>query len=138
MMKGPLLMGTVLSDLSTEQIALLQNKHLLAFNQDPMIGEPATPYKWGVNPDWTFNSTFPAMYWSGSSSNGTMVAMLNPFHEEKTMTAVFAEIPQLEAGACYEVLDVWSGQSLGCVEESVEITLAANDTAVYLFGEQCG
>ena len=73
MMKGPLLMGTDLTKLSKEQIALLQNKYLLAFNQDPVIGKPARPYKWGINPDYTFNGTVPAMYWSGSSSNGTMV-----------------------------------------------------------------
>jgi alpha-galactosidase len=95
MMKGPLLMGTDLTNLTQEQIDILQNKYLLAFNQDPIVGKPARPYKWGINPDYTFNSTYPAMYWSGTSSNGTMVALFNPTIEEMTMSAEFGEIPQL-------------------------------------------
>jgi len=136
-MKGPLLIGTDLTKLASEQISLLQNKALLAFNQDPIVGKPAKPYKWGVNPDWTFNSTVPAMYWSGASSNGTLVALLNPLNETNSMSAVFSEIPQLKSGACYNVMDVWTDKSLGCMMESVNVTLAAHDTAVYLFGAEC-
>jgi len=70
MMKAPLIMGTDLSTLSQENIDILQNKYLLSFNQDPVYGAPAAPYKWGTNADWTFNATYPAEYWSGGSSNG--------------------------------------------------------------------
>ena len=58
-MKSPLLIGTDLTNLSQTNIDILQNKYLLAFNQDPVYGKPAAPYKWGVNPDWTFNATNP-------------------------------------------------------------------------------
>lgn len=136
-MKGPLLIGTDLTNITQEQIDLLQNKYLLAFNQDPIIGKPARPYKWGVNPDYTFNSTYPAMYWSGASTNGTIVALLNPTVEARTMSADFSEIPQLASNASYDVIDVWSGESLGCKSSSVEVELKGNDTAVYLFGDEC-
>ncbi|KAL2068461.1 hypothetical protein VTL71DRAFT_16559 [Oculimacula yallundae] len=136
-MKGPLLIGTDLTKLTPEQIALLQNKYLLAFNQDPIIGKPARPYKWGINPDYTFNGTVPAMYWSGSSSNGTIVALMNPLNETRNMEAVISEIPQLKDGAKYEVVSVWDGKYLGCSEGGVNATLAGHDTAVYLFGAEC-
>jgi alpha-galactosidase len=116
-MKGPLLMGTDLTNLTQEQIGILQNKYLLAFNQDPIVGKPARPYKWGINPDYTFNSTYPAMYWSGTSSNGTIVAMFNPTVEP--------------------MIDVWSGESMGCKGSNVEVEVAGNDTAVFLFGNPC-
>lgn len=63
-MKSPLLIGADLEKLDQENIDILKNKRLLAFNQDDTYGKPATPYKWGINPDWTFNQTHPAEYWS--------------------------------------------------------------------------
>lgn len=137
MMKGPLLMGTDLTKLSKEQIDVLQNKHLLAFNQDAIVGQPAKPYKWGINPDWTFNSTYPAMYWSGASSNGTMVAMFNPTNNTVAMTADYGEIPELEKGGCYDITEVWSGKNMGCKENSVKVDVAAHDTAIFLVGDKC-
>lgn len=130
-------MGTDLLNITQEQIGILQNKYLLAFNQDPIVGKPAKPYKWGINPDYTFNSTYPAMYWSGTSSNGTMVALFNPTIESRKMSADYGEIPQLRANSSYNVIDVWSGESLGCKSQSVEVEVAGNDTAVFLFGEAC-
>jgi len=136
-MKGPLLMGTDLTTLTQEQIGILQNKYLLAFNQDPIVGKPARPYKWGINPDYTFNSTYPAMYWSGTSSNGTIVALFNPTIEPRTISADYSEIPQLSSNVSYNVIDVWSGESLGCKRNQVEVEVAGNDTAVFLFGDSC-
>lgn len=46
MMKSPLLIGTDISKLSKTNIKILQNKYLIAFNQDEVYGKPATPYKW--------------------------------------------------------------------------------------------
>lgn len=130
-------MGTDLLKLTQEQIDILQNKYLLAFNQDPIVGKPARPYKWGVNPDYTFNSTYPAMYWSGTSSNGTIVALFNPTVEPRTMSADYSEIPQLSSNVSYNVVDVWSGESLGCKRNNVEVEVAGNDTAVFWFGGSC-
>lgn len=137
MMKAPLLIGTDITKLSDHDVSLLQNQRLIAFNQDPVYGKGAGPYKWGINPDWTFNSTFPAQYWSGESVNGTMVAMFNPLNETTKMTADFSEIPSLEAGGCYETTEIFNGTSLGCKESGVEVEVGAHDTAVLLFGEKC-
>jgi alpha-galactosidase len=45
-MKAPLLIGTDITNLSQANIDILQNKHLIAFNQGSVYGKPATPYKW--------------------------------------------------------------------------------------------
>ncbi|KAG9957535.1 alpha-galactosidase 1, partial [Aureobasidium melanogenum] len=138
MMKSPLLIGTDVTKLSAHNIGVLQNKALLAFNQDPVYGKPAAPYKWGINPDWTYNSSFPAQYWSGASSNGTMVALFNPLNNTVSMTADYSEIPELDAGGCYQVLDVWNSTGLGCKKDSVTVDVAPHDTAVLLFEHSCG
>ncbi|KAI4722603.1 hypothetical protein E4T48_01094 [Aureobasidium sp. EXF-10727] len=137
MMKSPLLIGTDITKLSKHNIGVLQNKALLAFNQDPVYGKPAAPYKWGVNPNWTYNSSFPAQYWSGASSNGTMVALFNPFNDTVSMTADYDEIPELDTEGCYRVLDVWDSTDLGCREKKVTVDVAAHDTAVLLFEHEC-
>lgn len=136
LMKGPLLIGTDLTNLTKAQIAMLQNKYILAFNQDPVVGAPAKPYKWGINPDWTFNSTYPAMYWSGASSNGTIVAMMNPSGEAMSMSATFSEIPELQDGKSYNAIDVWTGEDMGCVASDITVKVASNDTAIYLLGAE--
>jgi alpha-galactosidase len=48
-MKSPLIIGTDLSLLSADQLTLLKNPYLLAFDQNPVYGAPAAPYKWGTN-----------------------------------------------------------------------------------------
>jgi alpha-galactosidase len=134
-MKAPLIIGTDLSNLSQTNIDILQNRYLLAFNQDPVYGGPAQPYKWGVNPDWTFSFTAPAEYWSGLSTNGTIVAMFNVLAENRTMTADFSEIPGLNAGGTYCAIDVWSGDDLGEKQGSFNLEVETHDTAVFLLQE---
>ncbi|RMY32013.1 hypothetical protein D0865_14846 [Hortaea werneckii] len=137
MMKGPLLMGTDLTKLDQARTALLKNKYLLAFNQDNLIGEPAKPYKWGQNDDRAFNSSFSAMYWSGASTNGTMVAMFNPLGSTISMSAIWEEISQLEAAGRCHVFDVWTEQDRGCIENKMTTDVVSHDTAVYLIGKEC-
>ncbi|KAI7237952.1 alpha-galactosidase 1 [Hortaea werneckii] len=133
LMKSPILIGTVVANLTDEEVSVLQNKMLLSFHQDPVFGKPAAPYKWGANPDWTFNNTVPAQYWSGASSNGTMVAMFNLFNETKSMVVDFNEVPQLDTKSSYEVVNVWDGSSMGSCEGNVQIDVEAHDTAILLF-----
>lgn len=77
------------------------------------------------------------MYWSGAGSNGTVVAMLNPSNTSMSMQATFAEVAELMNGAAYEVTEVWTGESMGCKNASVEADVEADDTVVFLFGEEC-
>lgn len=138
-MKSPLVIGTDLTVLSKQNIELLKNPHLLAFNQDPVYGAPATPYKWGTNPDWTFDPYAPAEYWAGASSNGVLVLMMNTRNGSKqTKKAVWSEIPQLKGkhASSYQVTDVWTGKSLGCLN-SYTANVSSHDTAAILVGKSC-
>ncbi|KAK4551724.1 hypothetical protein LTR86_010960 [Recurvomyces mirabilis] len=137
LMKAPLIIGTDLDKLSQENLDILLNMYLLAFNQDPIYGAPAEPYKWGVNADQTYNRTNPAEFWSGASSNGTIVAMLNTLESTRTMRADFSEIPGLDADGQYKMMDTWTGESAGCVEGGLDAQVESHDTAVYLIQEDC-
>ncbi|KAL2834795.1 glycoside hydrolase superfamily [Aspergillus pseudoustus] len=162
-MKGPLLIGTDLSQISAAHLAILSNPYLLAFHQDPVIGRPAYPYKWGYSADWTFDPAHPAEYWSGPSStlHGAVVLLLNSENETRTRTAVWSEVPELRdlpgqveaeqwtlrkkdggrSGSGREgafwVLDVWTGEELGCVQRGLSVELEAHDAAVLLVGPEC-
>jgi alpha-galactosidase len=138
-MKSPLLIGTDLAKISDEMVDILKNQYLLAFNQDDVFGKPAMPYKWGTNPDWTFNASYPAEFWSGASQQGTLVLMFNPHNSTRTKCAVWAEIPQLKKtmAHAYVVTDVWTGEDLGCVQRSVEVDVEPHDTAAFLIGDAC-
>ncbi|KAI1818104.1 glycoside hydrolase family 27 protein [Poronia punctata] len=132
-MKSPLLIGTDLNAASNESKAIMLNKYLIAFNQDDVYGAAAKPYKWGTNPDYTFDPSHPAEFWSGESQLGTFVFMLNSQSDGRSMTVDFAEVPGLDADGEYDVLDVWSDDSLGSFTSEFEIDVSAHDTAVLLF-----
>ncbi|RQM07662.1 hypothetical protein DH86_00001688 [Scytalidium sp. 3C] len=136
-MKSPLIIGTALDQLPSDHVAILANKHLIAFSQDQKYGGPATPYKWGVNPDWTFNYTNPAEYWSGQSTSGTLVMALNSLNVNATRDIKWSEVPELKKGDAYEVTDVWSGQNLGCVEKGVSRELEPHDNIALVVGKKC-
>lgn len=135
-MKSPILLGTALDKLDQDNLSILKNKYLLAFHQDGVYGKPAMPYKWGTNPDWTFNSSFPAEYWSGTYQNGTLVWLFNPYDDTVEKKADFSEIPQLHADGSYTVYDAWTGENLGCQRYSVSRNVSSHDTAVLLV--KCG
>lgn len=136
-MKPPLLIGTPLDELEDDYLAILLNKHLLAFHQDTVFGAPAAPYKWGTNPDWTFNATRPAEFWAGRSQNGTMVWLFNTDDSPTNKTASWGEVQELEEGGSYSVLDAWTGEDLGCVAGEWTVELEAHDTAVLLVQDGC-
>lgn len=135
--KSPLLIGANLSNLASSELNVLKNSYLLAFNQDSSVGEPVKPYKWGDNPDWTFNERSPAQFYSGASSNGTLVLMFNPSEATQRKEALFSEIPQLQSGSKFNAVDVWSGQDLGCIDSSYSVDVSSHDTAAILFGAAC-
>lgn len=135
-MKSPLLIGTDLTTLSDDNVDLLKNKYLLAFSQDALHGEPAKPYKWGTNPDWTYNNTYPAEYWAGPSQAGHLVLILNPSNSTQTKEVIWSDIPGL-ANSGYQVIDVWTGDNLGCVQSSYSANVSSHDTAVILVGDAC-
>ncbi|EAW14901.1 glycoside hydrolase family 27 protein [Aspergillus clavatus NRRL 1] len=146
-MKSPLIIGTALDGIDPAHLEILLNKYLIAFHQDPVIGRPAYPYKWGYSPDWTFDPAHPAEYWSGPSStlDGTLVLMLNSEGSRQTRTAVWKEIPELKDAlgrkgrrqTGFRVTDVWTGKDLGCVRDHYTVTLESHDVAALLVGKGC-
>ncbi|KAJ9214005.1 hypothetical protein DTO166G4_4450 [Paecilomyces variotii] len=145
-MKSPLIIGTALDSISDDYLSILSNHALLDFHQDPVIGRPAYPYKWGYNPDWTFDPAHPAEYWSGpwSKLGGTLVLMLNSEDVNATRTAVWSEIPELKGKEegnrgddGYKVTDAWTGKDLGCVKKEYSVQLESHDVAVLIVKEVC-
>ncbi|KAJ7665898.1 glycoside hydrolase superfamily [Mycena polygramma] len=108
LMKSPLLIGTNLSAITPDILGILKNTEVLAINQDPVVGQSISPFRWGVNPDWTSNSSFPAQYWSGPAQSGTVVMLLNTLNESSTMFFNLTESPWIRAGRQYSVRDLWS------------------------------
>ena len=135
-MKSPILIGTPMDKLSKENIEILKNKYLLAFNQDDQYGAPAKPYKWGTNPNWTFNTSYPAEYWSGRYKNGTLVLTFNPASTAKTKTILTSEVPELQGNHTYRLYDAWTGGDLGCAYKSFNVSVQPRDTRVTLFKEE--
>ncbi|KAF9886485.1 hypothetical protein FE257_011392 [Aspergillus nanangensis] len=140
-MKSPLIIGTALDKINDDNLAVLKNKYLLDFHQDPLVGRPAYPYKWGYNKDWTFDPVHPAEYWSGPSSklDGTLVVMLNSEEGNSTRTAVWEEIPELRGsgGDSFRVTDVWTGKDMGCVKQKHSVGLLSHDAAALVVGKPC-
>lgn len=138
-MKSPLIIGTALNLIVADHVAILKNRYLLDFSQDTLHGGPATPYKWGVNPNWTFNSTNPAEYWSGSSTKGTLVLALNTHSSNQTREIRWDEVPQLNGKGCsgFLVEDIWSGDHLGCIKGGILRELEPHDTMGFLVKDPC-
>lgn len=137
-MKSPLLIGTDLTKISQQNVDILTNSYLLAFSQDDVYGQPATPYKWGTNQNWFFDPSHPAEYWAGPSQAGYLVLILNPTNGPVTRDAVWAEIPGLE-DCGHKVTNVWDGTvSAECAAGNVTISIeSAHDTAVLLVDNAC-
>lgn len=127
-LKSPLIIGTRLRNIKPEILQILSNKELIAFNQDPLVGAPAKPYKWGVNPNFTWNQTHPAEYWSGVSSKGVHVFVINTLSTPQTKVVDFREVPGLDANVEYTVVDSWSGKELGNFKDKYSAVVNTHDT----------
>lgn len=136
-MKSPLLMGTDLARITPPILAILKNKYLLAFNQDDSIGKPAMPYKWGTNPNWTFDAKHPAEYWAGRFKQGMLVLGFNSGESQQTKKFRWGEIPGTSAGNAYRVIEAWSGQDKGCIPNGVDVLVGRHDTAVLVLTGSC-
>ncbi|KAF8153249.1 glycoside hydrolase family 27 protein [Crassisporium funariophilum] len=107
-MKSPLLIKAQLSKVTEDTLRILKNTEIIAINQDPIVGTAITPFRWGVNPDWTHNRTHPAQYWSGETHKGVVFMLLNTLDHPADMFFSFTESPWIRAGHQYAVRDLWS------------------------------
>ncbi|KDQ27076.1 glycoside hydrolase family 27 protein [Pleurotus ostreatus PC15] len=118
-----------LGKLNSTQLAIIKNKELLAFHQDDTIGTPAAPF--------TARSgapvTSPPEFYSGKSSKGTHVFIINTSGSDSTKQFTFANVPGLRAGGRFKIHDMWTGQDLsGTHTSSFSANVAAHDTAAFL------
>lgn len=127
-LKSPLIIGTPLHNIKPEILKIFLTKELIDFNQDSTVGAPAKPYKWGVNPNFTWNQTHPAEYWNGQSSKGVHVFVLNTLSTAQSKTVDFSEVPGLDAGAEYTIVDLWSGEEQGRFKGKYEKVVDSHDT----------
>lgn len=120
-MKSPLLVGTELSKVTQQTLDILKNHEIIAINQDPVVGTAITPFRWGINPDWTHNRTHPAQYWSGESQNGTIFMLLNVLNEPADLFFSLTESPWIRAGRQYAVRDLWSHTDNGTAVRNLTV-----------------
>ncbi|KAF8699845.1 Alpha galactosidase A, partial [Rhizoctonia solani] len=132
LMKSPLFIGTNLSAITPDTLSILTNREILAINQDPVYGESISPFRWGLNPDWSFNATHPAQYWSGRSQNGTVVMMLNTLDEPAEMSFNLTESPWIRAGRKYSIRDLWSHTNNGTAVRNITRTVPAHGVLALL------
>ncbi|KAL0577613.1 hypothetical protein V5O48_004374 [Marasmius crinis-equi] len=107
-LKSPLLIGTNLPTVTNQTLEVLMNTEIIAINQDPVVGTAVSPFRWGLNPDWTFDADHPAQYWSGESQNGTIFMLINVEDEPRDMFFNLTESPWIRAGRQYSVRDLWT------------------------------
>ncbi|KXN90847.1 putative alpha-galactosidase B [Leucoagaricus sp. SymC.cos] len=127
--KSPILLGTdvQLGKLNSQQIAIITNKELLAFSQDSTIGTPAKPFT-------AFSgapTTSPPEYYSGASSKGTHVFIINT----GSSTATLSNVPGLGTSGSFKIHDMWNGTDLSgtfSASSTFTVNVAAHDTAAYL------
>lgn len=108
LVKSPLLIGTNLATISQDMLSILKNQEIIAINQDSIYGTSISPFRWGINPDWTYDATHPAQYWSGPSENGTVFMLINTLSEPANMFFNLTESPWIRAGIQYSVRDLWT------------------------------
>jgi alpha-galactosidase len=138
LMKSPLLIGTNLSAITPDILGILKNTEILAINQDPVVGESISPFRWGINPDWTSNSSFPAQYWSGPTQSGTVFMLLNTLNEPATMFFNLTESPWIRAGIQYSVRDLWTHTNNGTAVRNFTATDVPAHGVVALLLKEAG
>ncbi|KAL4263728.1 Alpha-galactosidase [Pleurotus pulmonarius] len=129
-LKSPILLGTDLSKLTSAQLDIIKNKELLAFHQDNTVGTPATPF----TPFSGAPTTSPPEYYTGQSSKGSHVFIINTSGSAATKQFAFANVPGLPSGGTFKVHDMWTGQDLAgsyTISSTFSVSVAAHDTAAY-------
>ncbi len=135
LLKSPLIIGTDLSNATAETIEILGNKNLIKINQDPNVGASISPFRWGINPDYVSNSSYPAQYWSGNSSYGVVFMILNTLDTPSEMFFNLTESWAIRAGRQYSVYDMWSHTENGTAVRNMTLDLPAHGVAALLLND---
>lgn len=120
-----------MSLLNSTQLAIITNTELLAFHQDATVGTPAMPFT-------AFSSmptTSPPEYYSGTSSKGVHVFIINTSSATATKQFSFANIPGLASSGSFKVHDMWAEADLSSsytASSTFSVSVAPHDTVAYL------
>lgn len=63
--------------------------------------------------------------------------MLNTLEVGTAKSAVWSEIPQLRGGQCFNVLNVWTDEEIGCVKDRYTARVGRHDIAAIIVGGRC-
>jgi alpha-galactosidase len=138
-MKSPLILGCDLTTVKASAIKIVTNKHLVNFNQDPNIGEPAKPFNWDRKFNRSDKDPKIPQYWSGRFGNDAMVLLFNNNKTANDMSFDWSDTPVLQRGQWYKITDAWTDNSLGCYKESfTSRTIPGWDTAVLVMQNATG
>jgi alpha-galactosidase len=139
-MKSPLMLGFDLLKVEKRAIDIVTNKHLIEFNQDPVIGEAAKPFKWDRKVSRLDKIANAPQYWAGRYSNKRMVWLFNKNATSNKMTFQWADTEVLETSQWYKLTDAWEGKPLGCFKDSytTKQELVGWDTAVLIVQNAIG
>ncbi|EME38419.1 glycoside hydrolase family 27 protein [Dothistroma septosporum NZE10] len=135
LMKSPLIIGTDLTEASTQTLNILRNQNLIKINQDPNVGEGISPFSWGVNPDYVSNPAHPAEYWSGNSSYGVVIMVLNSQDQPATMSFNLTQSWALRAGRQYSVYDMWTQEQTGVAVRNMTFELPPHGVRALLLND---
>lgn len=135
LLKSPLLIGSDVASASPETIEILSNRDLLRISQDPHVGESVAPFRWGHNPDYTWDPAHPAEYWTGNSSFGVVFMVLNTQDAPRQMSFNLTESWAVRAGRLYSVYDMWSHTHNGTAYRNVTLTLPPRGVAALLLND---
>ncbi|KAG5959949.1 hypothetical protein E4U58_004815 [Claviceps cyperi] len=117
MLKSSLMVSTSPTALSNQMVAVLQNKHLIAMNQDSALVQ-----RWTSDRD----------VWMGPLANGDLaVLVVHLSNRQRTLTLNFADIGVASAA----VMDAWTGVNTASVSGSYSKTVNGRGSlALRLFG----
>ena len=135
LLKSPLLIGSDLRKATDETVEILGNKDLIKVSQDPNVGESIVPFRWGTNPDYTWDPVHPAEYWTANSSYGVVFMVLNTFDEPRDMFFNLTESWAIRAGRAYSVYDMWKHEVTGTAVRNISLTLPAHGVAALLLND---
>ncbi|RMY91896.1 hypothetical protein D0861_02785 [Hortaea werneckii] len=124
-----------LTKASKQSLDILGNRDLIKINQDPDVGESISPFRWGVNADYTFNATHPAEYWSGNTSYGIVFMILNSQDTTQEMSFNLTESWAIRAGRQYSVYDLWSHEDVGIAVRNISMKLPAHGVSALLLND---
>jgi alpha-galactosidase len=135
LLKSPLLIGSDMATATKETLEILENADILKINQDPNVGESIAPFRWGTNPDYTWDPAHPAEYWTGNSSYGVVFMVLNPSDAPRQMAFNLTESWAIRAGRVYSVYDMWAHTENGTAYRGMEFTLPPHGVAALLLND---